>query len=176
MVCERCNYRFFFKYDGTPYFKPAPTAGGPVFTFTDPKQITSISTYRDKSEIKNRIIIEGKKQAEPVGLEETLPPELKGEANDATSIAAYGERALTIKNHLFQTQAAIDAMCATLLVLYKDPKWYTDIKMDYNPVPLELGDTIQWEERLSPTLNITETGVIRDIKIDNFSVTYKCVL
>jgi len=177
MLCERCDYRFYFKYDGTPSFRPKPTAGAADFTFTDPKQITSINgPYRDKSEIKNRIIIEGMKQAAPVGDDETLPSELKGEANNAASIAAYGERTMTIKNHLFQTQAAIDAMCISLLAEYKDPKWYSDIMMDYNPVPLEIGDTIQWEERLSPTLNITETGVIRDIKIDNFSTTYKCVL
>ena len=100
---------------------------------------------------------------------------MNGEANDVASIAAYGERTLTIDNHLFQIQAVIDAMCTTLLAEYKDPKWYSSLKIPFNPVPLELGDNIQWEERLSPTLDITQTGIIRDIKIDNYKMTYKVV-
>lgn len=174
-LCEFCDYRFYFDYDGTPVFKPKPAAGAAVFTFTDPKHIASINTYQDRNEIKNRIIIKGLKQSDTVGKEETMPSDLTGEASDATSIAAYGERTLTIDNHLFQTQAGIDAMCATLLAEYKDPKWYSDLRMPFNPVPLEMGDNIQWEERLSPTLNITQTGIIRDIKLDNFNTTYKCV-
>lgn len=174
--CERCDYRFYFKYDGTPVFKPKPAPGSISFTFTDPKQITSFSTYQDRSEIKNRIVIEGMKRAEPVSKEETMPPELKGEAHDQPSIDEYGERTLTIKNHLFQEQAPIDAMCTSLLAEYKDPKWYTDLVMDFLPVPLEISDEIQWEERLSPVLDITKSGVIRDIKIDNFNTTYVCEL
>ena len=176
MLCERCDYRFHFKYDGTPVFKPKAAPGATSFTFTDPKQIASVSTYQDKNEIKNRIVIKGMKQAEPINKEETMPPELHGEAHDDTSIAAYGERTLTINNHLFQTQAPIDAMKATLLAEYKDPKWYSDVEMEFNPVPLELGDEMKWEERLSPILNITQTGMIRDIKIDNFNTTYVCEL
>ncbi|GAG86889.1 unnamed protein product, partial [marine sediment metagenome] len=56
MLCERCNYRFHFKYDGTPVFKLKPAVDAEVkFTFTDPKHIASINTYQDRSEIKNRI-------------------------------------------------------------------------------------------------------------------------
>lgn len=175
-LCERCDYRFHFKYDGTPVFKPKPAPGSTSFTFTDPKQIASFSTYQDRNEIRNRIVIKGMKQAEPVNREETMPPELKGEDYDQTSIDEYGERTLPINNHLFQTQAAIDAMCTSLLAEYKDPKWYTDLEMPFLPVPLEIGDKIQWEERLSPVLDITQTGVIRDIKIDNFNTIYVCEL
>ncbi|MCK4786999.1 MAG: hypothetical protein KAV87_24790, partial [Desulfobacteraceae bacterium] len=175
-LCERCNYRFHFKYDGTPVFKPAPTAGGQAFTFLDPKQLSSVETYQDQNEIKNRVIIEGMKQADPVSEEEKIPPELRGMVSDATSIAAYGERTLTIKNHLFQTQAAIDAMCATKLAEYKDPKWYSDIEVPFNPAPIEMGDTIGWEERLSPILDISQEGIVRDIKISNFNTTYVCEL
>jgi len=175
-ICERCDYRFYFKYDGTPVFRPKPAAGGADFTFTDPKHIASASTYQDRNEIRNRIVIKGLKQADTWNKEETMPPELKGEEHDNASITAYGEKTLTISNHLFQTQAAIDAMCISLLAEYKDPKWYTDLEMPFNPVPLELGDNIQWEERLSPVLNITKTGIIRDMKIDNFNTTYKCEL
>ena len=176
MLCERCDYRFHFKYDGTPVFKPKAAPGGTSFTFTDPTQIESVVTYQDRNEIKNRIVIEGIKLAQPLNREETLPSQLRGEAYDQTSIDEYGERTLTIDNHLFQAQAAIDAMKATLLAEYKDPKWYSDVEMSFNPVPLEMGDEMQWEERLSPVLDITQTGVIRDIKIDNFTTIYVCEL
>jgi len=174
MLCERCNYRFYFKYDGTPVFKAVPAPGGLEFTFTSPAHIASSSTYQSRSEIKNRVIIKGIKQAEPGNRDESAPSELTGEAHDDTSIAAYGERTLTITNYLFQTQGPLDAMCATLLALYKDPNWYADLKVPFNPVPLELVDDIQWEERLSHVLDVTQTGVIRDIKIDGFNTTYKC--
>lgn len=175
MVCERCNYRFYFKYDGTPVFRPKPTPGAAVFTFTSPGHIGSITTYQAIEEVKNRIVIKGLKVSDTPGKEETMPSDLSGEDSDAASIAAYGERTWTINNHLFQTQAAIDAMCTALLAEYKDPKWCSDLEIPFNPVPLELGDNIQWEERLSPILDITQTGIIRDIKIDNYTATYKCV-
>ena len=98
---------------------------------------------------------------------------MSGEEHDDTSIDEYGERTLTIKNHLFQDQASINAMCISLLAEYKDPKWYADIEVPFKPVPLELGDEISWKERLSPTLEITQTGTIRDTKINNFKTTYK---
>jgi len=177
MLCERCDYRFHFKWDGTPVFKPKPAPETTAFTFTDQKHIASFSNYQDRNEIKNKIVIEGMKQAEPVNKEETLPPELRGVAADdeeGASIDTYGERTLTIKNHLFQTQASIDAMCASLLAEYKDPKWYTDLEIPFCPVPLELGDRIAWKERLSSVLEIAQEGIIRDIKIENFNTTYKC--
>ncbi len=174
-LCERCDYRFYFKYDGTPVFKPKPAPGATSFTFTAQKHIASVRTYQDRNEIRNRIVITGERQAEPISRDETMPSKLRGEDSDATSISDYGERTLTIDNHLFQTQAAIDAMKATLLAEYKDPKWYADLEMPFNPVPLELGDKMSWKERLSPVLEITETGIIRDIKINNFNTTYRCV-
>ncbi len=173
-VCEICDYRFYFDYGGAPVFRPKPTWGGADFTFTDPSQIDSISTYQDRNEIKNRVVIKGDKRAEPVSREDTMPSYWEGEASDAVSIANYGERTLTINNHLFQSQAVIDARRTSLIAEYKDPKWYSTLKISFNAVPLELGDSLQWEERLSPTLNITRTGIIRDIKIDNFNTTYKC--
>ncbi|MBA7496909.1 hypothetical protein ES702_07518 [subsurface metagenome] len=173
-ICERCDYRFHFKYNGIPVFKPKPAPETTAFTFTDQKHISGFSNYQDRGEIKNRIVIKGMKQAEPVNKEETMPPELKGEAHDQTSIDKYGERTLTIKNHLFQEQAPIDAMVATLLADRKDPKWYSDVEVPFNPVPLELGDKMGWKERLSPVLEIAQEGIIRDIKIDGFNTTYKC--
>ena len=167
---------FFQAADTTPFYKKIDNFRVIDFTFTDPKQIASVNTYQDRNEIKNRIVIKGMKQAEPVNKEETMPSELHGEAHDQDSIDEYGERTMTINNHLFQTQAAIDAMKATLLAEYKDPKWYSDIEMEFNPVPLELGDEMVWDERLSPILDITEVGMIRDIKINNFNTTYVCEL
>jgi len=179
-LCERCDYRFHFKWDGTPVFKPKPAPESTAFTFTDQKHIASFSNYQDRREVKNRIVIEGMKQAEPVTKEETVPPELRGEKSDPTSIDTYGERTLSIRNHLFQDQDSIlneagDAgMCVTLLAEYKDPKWYSNVEVPFNPVPLELGDKISWKERLSHVLEVTQTGVTRDIKIDNFNAIYKC--
>jgi len=178
MICERANYRFFFTWEGKPAFIPAP-AGAVVFEFTAQSHIASVRNYQDRDEIWNRIIIEGSKRADPVNLEEARGSQFIGEAADdgvGDSIDTYGERTKTIKNHLFQNQADLNAMCATLLAEYKDPKWYADIEVPFNPVPLELGDKITWKERLSPTVEITQTGIIRDIKISTFTTTYKCVI
>jgi len=74
MICERCDYRFHFEYDGTPVFKPKPAPGSTAFTFTDQKHIASARNYQNRDEIKNRIVIEGMKLAEPVNKEGTLYP------------------------------------------------------------------------------------------------------
>jgi len=179
MLCERCDWRFYFKWDGQPAFKSAPAAAGPVFIFDSHAHVASIRTYQDESEIKNRIIIKGIKQAEPVNRDDAVPSELVGEAADdggGGSIELYGERTLTINNYLFQVQGAINAMVASILLARKGPKWYSDLEVPFNPVPLELGDNIRWLDRLSPVLDITQNGIIRDIKISNFTVTYKCEL
>ncbi len=177
MLCELVNYRFHFAYDGQPVFKPAEAvAGAADFDFTSPAHIASSVMYQSWSEIKNRIVIKGNKQAEPVNRDETTPSELKGEEHNDASIASYGERTMTITNHLFQNQAELDQMCIDLLAERKDPKWYADLEIPFDPVPLELGDTMEWEERLSHTTDITKKGVIRDIKINLFNTTYKCEL
>jgi len=182
-ICERCNYRFYFRYDGTPIFRPKPGAHVADFTLTDPKHAETIETYQSKNEIRNRIVIEGLKQTSHINREETVSSQYKGERADdgaGDSIELYGERTLTIKNHLFQTDDSImdpvTGMCAILLAEYKDPKWYADLKIPFNPVPLEFGDNLKWEERLSPILDIVPSpeGIIRDIKIDNYNTTYKC--
>ncbi len=181
-ICERCNYRFYFRYDGTPIFRPKPGAHAADFTLTDPKHCQTVKTYQDQNEIRNRIAIEGLKQTSHINREETVSSQFKGELADdgvGGSIELYGERTLSIKNHLFQDQDSIDhavtGMCKILLDEYKLPKWYANLKIPFNPVPLEFGDNIKWEERLSPILNITPSpeGITRDIKIDNYSATYK---
>jgi len=183
LLCERCDYRFYFKYNGTPVFKPFPTAkgvGSEDLVF-EKQHISEPEYYEDRNEIRNRIVIEGLKQALPEGAEETMPSELKGTAFNQDSIDAYGEHTLSIKNRLFQDQTSIDDMCDTLLARYKDPMWYFDFDTPFNPAPLEIWDTIKAEFLLKTeaipgggdtTVNIR--GLIRDIKINSHNVTYKC--
>ena len=177
-ICERCDYRFYFRYDGTPIFRPKPGAHAADFTLTDPGHVGSVMTYQSQNEIRNRIVIKGLQQTSHINREETVSSQYTGELADdgaGGSIELYGERTLTIDNHLFQDQPTLDQMCIDLLAEYKDPKWYADLEIPFNPVPLEFGDNIQWEERLSPILDIVPPpeGIIRDIKIDNYSATYK---
>lgn len=198
-ICERCDYRFHFSYDGIPVFKPAPTKKPPTLEDFSLYQChyAEPNYYQDKNEIRNRIVIEGEKRAQLVGKEETAPSELRGEASDTTSINDYGEHTLTIKNHLFQDQSSIDSMCSVLLAKYKDPKLYFDFEAIFNPAPIEMGDTLRWQARLSPPAGdgkyygtfkynsgvtygsdngivIIQRGIIRDIKISKYDVTYKC--
>jgi hypothetical protein len=73
---------------------------------------------------------------------------LTGSASDATSIATYLEHTESIRNHLFQDQASLDAMCATLLAERKDPKWFVTLDVGRCVAPLEVGDTVQWRVTL----------------------------
>lgn len=176
MICERCNYRFYFNHNGIPIFVTAPVAGAPVFATFNPQHFTGPRLYQERNEIKNRIVIEGEKLAELTGWEDNMPSELKDEAFDAVSIAAYGELTKAIKNLLFQDLASITAMCATLLAAYKDPKWYFDFETPYNAVPLVLGDTVLVQELLdiAGPINVTHTCLIRNADVSQFNVTYKC--
>lgn len=178
MICERCNYRFYFDWGGIPKFVIAPTPGvpPPVFTTFLPQHFTSPKLYQDRSEIWNRIVIEGEKVAELVGWEDNMPSELKDEANNPASIALYGENTKSIKNILFQSIGDITAMCATLLAAYKDPKWYFDFETPYNAVPLVLGDTVQVQELLNIVgpINVTHTCLIRNADVSRYNVTYRC--
>ncbi len=176
MLCERTNYRFSFKYDGDASFIAAPTPGLASFRF-GASEVSSPSLYQDRNEILNRIVIEGDKVAELVGWEENMPSELKDEASDATSITAYGEHTLSIKNHLFQDLTSITAMCATLLAAYKDPKWYSRFNAPYSGVPLELYDSAGMMEMLDVSLVagkfVYHGGIIRSIDISKYNTTYK---
>ena len=57
-ICERCDYEFYFEYDGTPVFKPIPSAGSSVFTF-DENLISNFSYIENIDEVRNHIVIEG---------------------------------------------------------------------------------------------------------------------
>jgi len=181
LICERAGYRFWFAFDGTPCFKPAPEATSPVFTFTSPARVQDPGVQQDRAEIRNRIVIEGIEQAMFSVNENKKRTRLSGTVSDATSIAEYTEHTLTITNHLFQDQTSIDAMCAELLAAYKDPKWYTELRTPFNPVPLELGDTIAWPVELAVAVEpgaepivVELQGIVRDIAIDMGQIAYKC--
>lgn len=193
-LCERVNYRFWFAYDGTPCFKSAPTAGTPDFTFASVDDLAEEEMYEDLNEVKNTIVIEGMEQAMYGSTEKTQTSRLSGKTSDATSIAAYREKVKTVTNHLFQDDASITAMLATLLAAYKDPKWYTNVTTRYNAAPVELGDTVRYTIQLeaaygwplygevaygtatyaSNGTQVTIDGLVRDIKITDDSVTYVC--
>jgi len=198
MLCERCDYRFRFEYDGTPVFKPVPypkTAGNEDLVFRR-WHISDPAYYEDRNEIRNRIVIKGKPVPQLEERKEVMTSELKGEVYNQPSIDEYGEHILSIKNHLFQDQASIDAMCATLLARYKDPKWYFDFGTPFNPAPLEIWDTVKTELRLEGPvwpgrrygtfryssgvlyggsgIVVNVRGLIRDIKINKYNITYKC--
>lgn len=173
MLCERCNYRFHFNYAQRPVFDPAPAAGATVLTFNE-SQISKIRDYEDRSEIRNRIVIEGQAEAQPIGPVETMPSELKGVASGVASINKYGEHTWTITNHLFQDQATIDAYLAIYLAAFKEPKWYAEFETPLNPAPLEKGDTVEWRKQYEETgTPIDQKGIIRNIQIRNYTVTYK---
>ncbi len=195
MCCERANYRFFFQYDGTPDFNPAPTAEvvGSEDVELHEGNYSDPNYYRDKTEIWNRVVIEGLEQSQRVSPEEVMASQLRSEESDATSIAAYGEHTKTIKNHLFQNQTTQDAMAVTLLALRKDPNYYFDHTLDFNPIPLELGDTVRTQFLLAMGIGnkynqliynqgvyggsgvvTVHRGIIRDISISRFDVQYKC--
>lgn len=143
------------------------------FTFNE-SHITNIRDYEDRNEIKNLITIEGIEQALPEGAEETKPSKFKGEASEVASINKYGEHTWPIKNHLFQDQATIDAYCAIYLAAFKDPKWYTTFDIPFNPVPLEKGDGVTWRKKYEAGgTPIDQRGIIRDIQINEYNVTYK---
>lgn len=180
LICERAGYRFWFAFDGIPRFKPAPVATSPVFTFTSAKHVQDPGVNQDLAEIRNRIVIEGIEQAMCGMREDRQSSRLTGEAS-AELEADELEKTHSIKNHLFQDQLSIDTTAEALLATFKDPKWYAEPKTPFNPVPLELGDTIAWPMELAAATEpggepivVELTGIIRDIEIDLGQVAYKC--
>ena len=163
---------WFRTADVTPFYEKIDDLRVTDFTFTE-SHINNIRDYEDRSEIRNRIVIEGIEQALPEGAEETRPSKFKGEASEVASINKYGEHTMSIKNHLFQDQATIEAYCAIYLAAFKDPKWYTTFDMPFNPIPLEKGDTGTWRKKYEVGgTPIDQRGIIRDIQINEFIISY----
>jgi len=155
-ICERSNYRFWFAYDGTPTFKPAPVAGSPVFSFPSFGNLSALDDKQDLEQIRNRIVIEGIERGAFVTAKDKETSRFTGTASDGTSIDVYLEHTETIQNHLFQDQNSIDAMCAVILAERKDPVWFATLNIP-NPVPLEVGDTISWFVDFA-TVNVLSGG------------------
>lgn len=193
-LCERVNYRFWFGYDGTPHFKPAPTSGSVDFAFSNVHYLQESETFQDVGQVFNRIVIEGMEQGMYSTSEDKRNSRYTGTTSDATSIAAYREKTLTLTNHLFQDDTTITAMVATLLAAYKDPKYYSHVTVAYCPAPIEVGDTITWVLQLAAAygwplyggfvygtatygsngLQATVTGIVRNVSITNGETTYLC--
>ena len=187
-ICERANYRFWFGYGGKPHFRPAPIADSLEFTFTASDHLKDLSEFQDRANLRNRIIIEGIQQAMyPLSNEDKTNSRLKGEAFDAPSILAYLEHSHSIQNHLFQDQTSVDTMAVELRDDFKNPVWCSDLSLFANPVPLEIGDVIEWPLELEPLdadpgslsgsesggITINLLGIIRDIKINDSGANYK---
>jgi hypothetical protein len=153
-MCERVNYRFWFDYAGVPQFKPAPTVGTADFAFESFGDLAGLDDHQDLDQLRNRIVIEGAEQAMYAPREDRNRSRLTGSASDATSIATYLEHTESIRNHLFQDQASLDAMCATLLAARKDPKWFVTLDVGRCVAPLEVGDTVSWYVDLSTVIAI----------------------
>lgn len=183
LICERCSYRFWFAFDGTPVFKPAPVIGTPVFLFTAPGHVRDPGVFQDRTEVRNRIVIEGTERGMFATREEKIRGRISGEASDQASIDEHLEKTHQLTSHLFQDQDSIDDMCGILLAKFKDPKWYSEPEATFNPVPLEIGDTIGWpvELKAAPAgeegaILVEVLGLIRDIEINDGLITYTCEL
>jgi hypothetical protein len=144
LICERCNYRFWFTAEGMPCFKPAPAIGPVKYTFNSFGELQGLTEAQDLSQIKNRVTIEGAEQDIFNVSKSRVSSKLKGEASDATSIATYLEADHNIDNQLFEDQGSIDDMCASLLASEKDPKTFSTLTLFANVAPLAVGDTIRF--------------------------------
>jgi len=172
IVCERCNYRFWFGYDGTPHFQPAPEVGTAVFTFASVGDLGGHDLAQDLSQIANSITIEGAEQKPFAFTRDQREARYTDHDEDATSIAAYLEHSISIRNDLFQDQTSVEDMCAALLTERKDPKWYATLAAPFNVVPLEVGDTVAWTIALGSNM-VNITGVVREISCQDAAFNYK---
>ncbi len=87
------------------------------------------------------------------------------EASQADQDAVGGEKTLTIKNNLFQSDADAQSKADSLLARLKDRKEYFDADSEFCPVPIERRDDVLIQERVTPTKSIYHRGYIRGIKL-----------
>lgn len=175
LLCERCNYRFWFTWQGYPAFTPAPIYTTPAsFDFDEVKYASSISLSQDIGEVRNHITIEGcERSVLNVSTQAVDQSTWRGSAEDSTSITAYQRKTYALNNHLFQSQASADDMCLSLLSFYRNPKFYLELKTSHLPVPLEVGDTISIKLPVSLTDTVTKYGIIRGISLQDGEATYR---
>ncbi len=174
-ICARCNYRFWRSWDGTPNFKPAPALTTPAhLTLEDEAALGGLGLFQSVNEVRNHVIIEGEERS--VFNISTLKVERvrwRGEAEDATSIAAYLEKTYALSSDLFQDQDSVDDMAAELLAEFKEPKYYVDLDMPFSAIPLEIGDTVQVEIPVG-SVTVTKKVLVREVSVSNHSAKYLC--
>lgn len=172
-ICERVNYRFYFKPDGTPVFGPKPTLKStPDWTFT-PDEMTELNVYQNSSTVFNHVIIEGcERSVLDVSTQTVKKSTWKGEAKDDDSIAIHQHKTLNVRNHLFQDQDSVDGMAATLVAEMAWPRLYIEFTSPFYPVPLEIGDTVRVYVPISTDLAVPKDGLITSIAIDDDTFRY----
>jgi hypothetical protein len=143
------------------------------------KDVSSVTLSQDLATVRNRITIEGIEQGAFSTAKDKMTSRMVCAAtSDAASIAAYLEKTYSVTNDLFQDQASLDAMAATVLAAYKDPKWYAVLEVPHNAIPLDLGDTIDWESILRPAsgtdlgLKVRKRGIVRSISLSDSGFSY----
>jgi len=196
-ICERLNYRFHFRYDGTPVFVPEPTvkAAGAEDVALEEWQIGGARLYEDAGEIWNDIHIKGENIAQPLGTEQTMDSSYSGSAVDEDSIAKYGIKTKSISNHLFQSDSICASMAAIYLMARKTGRKYFDLPSPINALPIEVGDTVRVQEQITPYtgggvvyddgsvydggavyegggITLVHRGLVRDIKLSNSDAKY----
>jgi len=178
-ICERCGYRFWFDELDVPHFQPAPTHGDPVAWFSS-RTAADGGDFQDIEEVRNSIVIEGIERGAFSTAKDKKTSRITGLANDGPFSADKLEQTYSTTNDLFQDQPTVDAMAATLLAAFKDPKLYSDLPVPKNPIPLERGDTVEWDIELRPAigsdpgLKNTVRGIIRDASFSGDGFNYKC--
>ncbi len=182
-ICERANYRFWFSFDGKPCFQPAPVADSIVWTFPAWGDLQGLGENQDDDMIRNAVTVEGcQRNLYQLSRDDKASDKFKGYDEDAASIAAYNRKPHGIQNNLFQTDLSCAGMAATIVAADKDPKLYGDLTVFANPVPLEIGDVVEFQVELEPPttdggtsgdVTVTTIGIIRDIKISDHQVLYK---
>jgi hypothetical protein len=193
-IAERCNYQFYFKYNGTPVFipKPAIKAAGAEDLVLAADEVAAVKYVKNSLEFFNNVTIEGEEQASLTQFGGAEAARLKGTASNATSISAYGEKNYSVTNIFWQTQASIDASATALLAALKDPRAYFFFDLVFCPIPIEIGDTITASMNLPlvPSLlaafygiaeygvstfsgitgvSVSVRGLVRDIKVNDYS-------
>lgn len=182
-ICERANYRFWFSFDGKPCFQPAPVADSIIWTFPAWGDLQGLGENQDDDMIRNAVTVEGcQRNLYQLSRDDKASDKFKGYDEDAASIAAYNRKPHGIQNHLFQTDLSCAGMASTIVAADKDPKLYGDLTVFANPVPLEIGDVVEFQVELEPPttdggtsgdVTVTTIGIIRDIKISDHQVLYK---
>jgi hypothetical protein len=175
-IAERCNYRFYFRYDGKPVFipKPAIKADGAEDLALLKSHVDDLEYIKNDAEIFNRVTLTGELQDRESKDDLKDKAALMAEVSDATSIAKYGEKNLQITNSLWQTQPVIDAAAAAYLAELKTSKAYLRFALKTRPIPAEWGDTVKVEIPLTPGAGgvvVMERGIARDIKVNRFDRT-----